>query len=120
VACLTFKGPPEPEGLFKTREELEIKLEDGEIALHIFERLGMRVWFRYQKYRREFALGEIHVAVDETPVGNYAEFEGSKEGIRALAREMGIEESQFLRQSYYSLYLEYCRATGDSPCDMIY
>jgi adenylate cyclase, class 2 len=117
---LTFKGPPRANGIFKTREELETRIEDGAILLQILERIGMLVSFRYQKYRREFLLDGVHVAVDETPIGNYVEFEGSEDGIRSLANRMGIAESRFLRLSYYSLYLEYCREKGKDPDFMIY
>ncbi len=116
----TFKGPPRPEGIFKTREELETRLEDGTILLQALERIGMCICFRYQKYRREFVLGEIHVAVDETPIGNYVEFEGPESGILDLTREMGIPESGFLRSSYYSLYLEYCRDNNQTPGFMVF
>lgn len=117
---LTFKGPPREDGVFKTREELETGVEDGAILLQVLERIGMRVGFQYQKYRREFLLDGVHVAVDETPIGNYAEFEGSEERIRSLARRMGIAESRFLRVSYYSLYLEYCQRTGKAPELMVF
>ena len=117
---LTYKGSPRPEGIFKTREELEIELEDGKIMLQVLERIGMRVCFRYQKYRQEYAVEGVRVAVDETPIGNYVELEGSEEEIRNLARRMGIAESQFLRFSYYSLYLEYCRKKGEAPGSMIF
>jgi adenylate cyclase class 2 len=117
---LTFKGPPRPDGIFKTREELETKLENVASMLMVLERIGLRVCFRYQKYRQEFSLDEVHVAVDETPIGNYVEFEGSEDGIRRLARKMGIAESQFLRLSYYSLYLEYCRDKGEAPNYMVF
>jgi len=124
---LTYKGPPRPEGIFKTREEMEIALESGTTALQIFKQLGMQVWFRYQKYRKEFAIPlsrrsgeEIHVAVDETPVGNYVEFEGSEEGIRELAHSMRIQESQFLRHSYYAIYLQYCQERGEIPGYMVF
>lgn len=117
---LTYKGPPRPQGIFKVREELETTVEDGEILLQALDRIGMRVCFRYQKYRREFSVGEIHVTVDETPIGNYAEFEGSESEIRALAGKMSIAEAQFLRSSYYSLYLEHCREKGKTPEFMIY
>jgi adenylate cyclase, class 2 len=117
---LTFKGSPRPEGIFKTREELETKLEDGATMLEVLKRIGMRVFFQYQKYRQEFELDGVHVAVDETPVGNYLEFEGSEEGIRNLAARMDIGESQFLRFSYYSLYLDYCRSKGETPGLMIF
>jgi adenylate cyclase, class 2 len=119
-ALLTYKGPASDNGIFKTREELETQIEDGAVALQIFEQIGMRLWFRYQKYRQEFLVEGVSVAVDETPVGNYAEFEGSEEGIRNLARKMGIDESRFLRSSYYSIYLEYCRKNGQVPDYMIF
>jgi adenylate cyclase, class 2 len=117
---LTFKGPPRPESIFKIRDELETKLEDGTTMLQVLERIGMTVCFRYQKYRREFALDQVHVAVDETPIGNYVEFEGTEDAIRALAGKMGIGESRFLRLSYYSLYVKYCQRTGEVPRFMVY
>jgi adenylate cyclase, class 2 len=117
---LTFKGAPRPDGIFKTREELETRLEDGVTMLQIIERIGMSVCFRYQKYRREFARDQVHIAVDETPIGNYVELEGTEDGIRALAKKMGIAESRFLSLSYYSLYLEHCQKTGEVPDVMVF
>jgi adenylate cyclase, class 2 len=119
-AILTYKGPPRPDGIFKIREELETRVEFGETALQILERLGMRIGFRYQKYRREFEIDEVKVAVDETPIGDYAEFEGSEAAILRLAQKMRIEPSQFLRESYYSLYVEYCERRGEIPSLMIF
>jgi adenylate cyclase class 2 len=119
-ACITFKGPPKTEGIFKVREEIETKIGDASVGLQILRRLGLSVCFRYQKYRREFAVEDIHVALDETPVGDYAEIEGSEEGIRKLAARMGIAESQFLRASYYSLYVDYCREKSETPKSMIF
>ena len=114
-AWLTFKGPPRPGGLFKRREELESAVSDGRETLAILRKIGLRVSFRYQKYRREFRIAsgpshqdEVHVALDETPIGIYAEFEGSEAGIKEAARKMAIRQSQFLRDSYASLYIQYC------------
>ncbi len=112
---VTYKGPPRPEGIFKVREELETTVENGEILLQTFERIGMRVTFRYQKYRQEFDAGGVHIAIDETPIGNYAEFEGSEAAIREVTRKLEIDEAQFLRSSYYSLYVEYCSEKGKAP-----
>ena len=64
--------------------------------LQVLERIGMSVCFRYQKYRREFAIGEVHVAVDETPIGNYVEFEGSEDGIR----ESGCAKWESMNRSF--------------------
>ena len=117
---LTYKGAPRNEGIFKSREELETEIKEPEIALAMVERLGMRQCFRYQKYRQEFEVDGMHVAVDETPVGNYAEIEGTEEGILALARKLGIETAQFIRLSYHALYLEYCRERSINPHNMVF
>jgi len=117
---LTYKGPPRHEGIFKTREELETSVENGAILLQTLERVGLGVCFRYQKYRQEFVVDDIHIAVDETPIGNYVELEGSETGIRNIARMMGIAEEQFLRSSYYSLYVEHCREKGENPGFMVF
>ena len=117
---LTYKGTPKPEGIFKVREELEVSLGSGDEMIQILSRLGMSVSFRYQKYRREYNLKGIQIAIDETPIGNYVEFEGDELGIGALAQALGIAETQFIRLSYYGLYVEYCRNMGLSPQNMVF
>ena len=57
-ALLTFKGAPVP-SMMKVREEIETTVGDGEVLLRMLERLGFRVWFRYQKYREEFRRGNL-------------------------------------------------------------
>jgi adenylate cyclase class 2 len=117
---LTYKGPSYPDGVFKTREELETGLENADLALAIFEQIGMKAHFRYQKYRQEFKIDGVHVAVDETPIGNYVELEGAKDAIRSLAQKLGFKESQFISLSYYALYLEHCRNIGIAPGFMVF
>lgn len=119
-SLLTFKGRPQPDGRFKSREEIELEVADGAAMLQVLERLDMKVGFRYQKHRREFMVGEVRVAVDETPIGPYVEFEGTEEGILSLSARMGIPETEFIRLSYYSLYLEACRNRGETPGFMIF
>ena len=65
----------------KVREEIETVVGDGEMLLRVFEELGLHVWFRYEKYREEFAHEDVIVAVDETPVGMFVEIEGGEQGI---------------------------------------
>ena len=65
---ITFKGPVQDSPM-KLRDEFETIVGDGVLLLRIFEELGYQVWFRYEKYREEFAHEDVIVAVDETPVG---------------------------------------------------
>ena len=120
TSILTFKGPPEDNEIFKIREEIETGLADGAKTIQILERLGLSVWFRYQKYRREYTLNDVIVAVDETPIGNYIELEGETSGIHGLAVRLNIEASRFVRDSYYTLYLHECRLKGIPPKNMVF
>jgi adenylate cyclase, class 2 len=124
---VTFKGPPLPSRLFKRREELESEVGNADILLQIFEHMGLRVWFRYQKYREEYQIavaeglaGKLHLALDSTPIGNFAELEGTEEGIRTVAAALGFSESQFLRDSYYSLFAQYCGERGQDTGHMVF
>jgi len=63
---------------------------------------------------------DIHLAVDETPVGCYAELEGPEECIRQVAIKLGFAEAEFLRDSYYSLYIRFCKEQGETPGHMLF
>jgi adenylate cyclase class 2 len=120
-ACfLTYKGPPAPAGPFKSRMELETTVGDGLLALQILESLGMRISFRYQKYRRERAADGVHIAVDETPIGAFAELEGPPEAILRVAAALGFAEDAFIRSSYHGLFRDLCRAQGIPERHMVF
>ena len=82
----------------KLRDEFETLVGDGVLLLRIFEELGYQVWFRYEKYREEFAHEDVIVAIDETPVGVFVEIEGSESGITAMAAAMGRGPDDYLRR----------------------
>ena len=98
-AYVTFKGAPAL-GTTKVWEELETTVDDGELLLRLFERLGFRVWFQYQKYREEFYRGNLVIAVDEAPIGTFVELEGSEEDILAMATRLARPTSDFVLDSY--------------------
>jgi adenylate cyclase class 2 len=110
-SILTFKGTPLDDPSFKTREELETEVADAEQTLKILARLGLIARFRYQKFRELFEIsspdGHVHVSLDETPVGIYAELEGTEKGIRWAAAALGYSETDFVRDSYYSLFVRW-------------
>jgi len=57
------------------REEHEIGIESADEARSLFEKLGYAVVRRYQKVREEWQLGGVTIALDHTPIGDFAEFE---------------------------------------------
>jgi adenylate cyclase, class 2 len=116
---LTFKGPVQPSTM-KLREEIETLVGDCELVTHILEELGFRVWFRYQKYREEFAHGDVTIAIDETPLGTFVEIEGADGGIRAAAASLGRSESDYVIASYRTLFLDDCERRGVEPSDMLF
>jgi adenylate cyclase class 2 len=121
LSTVTFKGKPVA-GKHKTREELEFSVTDPSTISAIFERLGYRPVFRYEKYRTEYRLprGAGIATVDETPIGTYVELEGSPAWIDRLAARMEFGESDYITASYARLYLDWCRAQRIRPGNMVF
>jgi len=118
-AYLTFKDTPVP-GKTKTRKELETTVGDGELLLRLFERLGFRVWFRYQKYREEFSRGDLIIAIDEVPIGTFVELEGSEEDILNTATRLERSSSDFVLDSYLALFLKHRAAKNSTANHMLF
>ena len=118
-STVTFKGPIQP-SLARLREELETIVGDGATLVDIFARLGFHVWFRYEKYREEFAVDDLIVAVDETPVGVFVEIEGGDDGIHELAEALGRGPADYMVDSYRRIYINECAARGVRPTDMVF
>jgi adenylate cyclase class 2 len=118
-SLLTFKGPVQPASM-KLREELETVVSDGDALIRLFEELGFRAWFRYQKYREEFGHEDVVVALDETPIGVFVEIEGSEEGIGQMASAMGRRASDYILDSYHGLFVQHCQAHGLADADMVF
>lgn len=116
---LTFKGPVQP-SVMKLREELETVVGDGTLMLRVLEELGFHVWFRYQKYREEFALDDVIIAIDETPVGTFVEIEGGEGGIATTTQALGCRPSDYLLDSYRGLFVRYCQERGLPVTNMVF
>jgi adenylate cyclase class 2 len=110
---LTWKGRPAAGSRHKVREEIEVELVDGAALEDIFLRLGHSAVFRYEKYRTEFRRrgqrASGHLLLDETPIGNFIELEGSPQWIDRIAAELGYKPRDYVVASYGALYFAYCR-----------
>jgi len=116
---LTLKGPVQP-GVLKVREEHETVVADGLTLLTILQELGLRVWFRYEKYREEFSAEDVIIALDETPVGTFVEIEGGEQHIHQTATALGKTRQDYITDSYRTLFVQYCHAHGLSADAMTF
>ena len=105
-------------GKHKSRMETETQIADGEALAHIFEALGLSPSFRYEKFRAEWSDGEGHVVLDETPIGNIAELEGSPEWIDRTAAQLGVKQSEYITMSYAQMFTAWREKTGSKVRDM--
>ena len=119
-ALVTYKGPVAFEGGVKTREEVQTGIESFELAIQLFDAIGYKPVFRYQKFREVWRVREVEVVLDRTPIGEYFEIEGPLELIRRVAEELGFSMDNGIRQSYADLYRQYRRTRGDLPEHMIF
>ena len=97
-------GPNTNQDRHKHRMETETEVADGAAMEQVFLSLGLVAAFRYEKWRAEWTDGEGHCVVDETPIGNYAELEGSPEWIDRAAARLCIDSTQYITLSYGRLF----------------
>ncbi len=134
---LTFKQPPAHpagegtesahHGLYKVRDEIEVEVTHAPNLTRIFEGLGMRGWFRYEKYRTTFRMPAskawaqgLLIELDETPIGTFVELEGPAPAIDRAAEELGYSKQDYILKNYLRLYMEDCRRRGEQPRDMLF
>jgi adenylate cyclase class 2 len=122
-SVITWKGAAEA-GPFKSRAEVETEIASLDAMQQILARLGYRQVFRYQKFRTEYVEKSDPDAgvltVDETPIGNFLELEGSGDWIDRKAEELGFSRKDYILASYGKLYLEECERRGVQPTDMVF
>jgi adenylate cyclase, class 2 len=138
-SILTFKNPPDSPGTspqqpanpinrrYKIREETELPISDPVALQKIFEGLGLRGWFRYEKFRTTFQLParlkwavNLLIELDETPIGTFVELEGPAPAIDRAAAELGFRPADYVLKNYLVLYIEDCRKHNVQPSNMLF
>jgi adenylate cyclase class 2 len=134
---LTFKSPPEELAIgpatpshdrrHKVREEIEVVLADPASLQKIFEGLGLKGWFRYEKYRTTYRLParlswakDLLVDYDETPIGTFVELEGPPNAIDQAAVQLGYSHHDYVLKNYLVLYLDDCKRRNLQPSHMLF
>ena len=133
AALLTFKGPVRREEsskprsgrqrttrgrhYYKVREEREVRVADAALLARILEALGLRPSFRYEKYRSTYrlpSLAGVTLDLDETPIGDFLELEGSRAAIDRSAAILGYGPADYITKSYGRLFLDETHGTGST------
>lgn len=123
---VTYKGVVKEthESLLKVREEIETAVDEPQRLIELFERLGYRRSFRYQKYRTNYCAArdgcELKVVLDETPMGSFIEIEGDETSVLNALDAAGFSANEIIRESYPELQASRCRARGVPLEDLVF
>ena len=123
---VTYKGVVREthESRLKVREEIETAVDEPERLIELFERLGYRRSFRYQKYRTGYSVAldgrVLKVELDETPMGTFIEIEGDESSVLKALDAAGFVASDIIRESYPELQASRCRARAVPLEDLVF
>ncbi len=112
---LTYKGP-KMDGISKTREEFEVKIEDAVKMGNILSSLGFYPVATIVKKRKKYMMREFSIALDDVRnLGYFIEIEISAknpnnykkkvENIFEFIDKLGISRSSTVRESYLEMLL---------------
>jgi adenylate cyclase class 2 len=124
-AIVTFKGVSTVQSEFKAREEIETEVAEPTKLLAIFARLGYRPFFRYQKYRTTYRVHlsdtqALKLMVDETPMGNFLELEGSEAAITEAVQRLQLSPASYITATYIGLQVARCTAASKPLEDLVF
>ena len=120
---LTHKRLPDSgpgEDTHKHRMETETAISDGDALAQVLRSIGLTAAFRYEKWRTEWADGEGHCVVDETPIGNFAELEGPAQWIDSTAQRLGVDPGGYITLSYGRLFDTWRERHGSQAQDLTF
>jgi adenylate cyclase, class 2 len=108
------------EDAHKHRVETETEVGDGDVLAEVFKSLGLVEAFRYEKWRSEWTDDEGHCVIDETPIGDFAELEGSAEWIDRTASKIGVDRASYMTLSYGRLFEQWREEHKSSANDLTF
>lgn len=120
---LTHKCVPadhDPASRHKRRVETETEVADGDALGVVLCQLGYEPVFIYEKWRAEFADHTGHCVLDQTPIGTFAELEGSAEWIDSVSARLGVQPDSLITLSYGRLFEQWREETGSTARDMTF
>lgn len=101
---LTYKDNAQVLNGALRRREIELTVDDFEVAKELLRALGYRVVFTYEKFRTVYDLGAAQMMLDELPYGHFVEIEGDRTGLEPLAVQLGLSWECAIPRSYHALF----------------
>lgn len=102
---LTYKGPATVKDNVSFRPEVELEVNDFSEANTLLEALGFCMSLKYEKWRTIYQLGDLEIALDEMPYGNFTELECADPVlIRKTASLLALDWSTGITDSYLLMF----------------
>lgn len=101
---LTWKGPRDPDPIFKIRSEVETEVADRGALETILRALGLAPVMEMAKERALWHGNKLIVCLDQTPFGAFVELEGPPEAIISARQALGLQEAIVETRSYPTLF----------------
>ncbi len=110
---ITYKGPKIDKET-KTRDEIEIEVDDYDKAVELLNRLGFRTVRRVVKRRKIYSIEDVTICFDDVEgLGTFVEIEvksddleSAKRKVFEVAKLLGFDPSSSIRESYLELLEE--------------
>ena len=107
---LTAKGPATFDAGVKSREETEVDVSDAHATLDLLQQLGFRVGWSYPKKRSVWMLDRVAITLDVLEFGWFVEVEGPADRLSAVARGLGLDPANALKDSYSVMAKKHMKA----------
>ena len=110
---VTYKGPQQA-GALKSREEIEIRADDGDNAALMLQRLGYAPTLSFEKRRESWRVDDCLVELDELPqLGCFVEIEGpDEEAVLGVREALDLDRHPLVKQNYIAMVAEALQSTG--------
>lgn len=110
---LGWKGPVQPRGEYRLREEWESRVDDPKAVLVILRHMGYKISVRVDRAVEQYRLGEATLRLEWYPAMDVLmEVEGEPESIEQAIAATGLPRDAFLPESLPYFTAAYEERTG--------
>ena len=115
ILTLKRKVEKEEKGKVKIMEETEINFDNFQKMLEVFEFLGYKKRWRYEKIREMWEVFGCEVCIDKLPkLGFFVEIEGkSEEEIIEVSKILGLGKEKMIKDNYAKITMDKLKSLED-------